>query len=150
MEVGTEVIGPQAPASPFFIYAARQRQSGPAATGGNVALQREHERAMHSPEPPCEIFEGRLLPAPITHGCSDLHVRARQRMVLEKAEKLTADAVSERHYRQSTRPFRRRGERSAHVEQSPVAHAGGFGSEIARRGQSHAAIVVNERVVTPF
>src|SRR6478736_9240935 len=62
IQVRREVSGPQAPAAPLFEDTARQREAGPAAAGGHIALDGERCRAMHAPEPPREILERRLLP----------------------------------------------------------------------------------------
>src|SRR5688572_23912693 len=49
--------------------------------------------------------------------------------------------------RQSLRTCRRGGERGPHVEQAPVAHAGGFGRQIRGSRGTHAAIVVDQRFI---
>src|SRR6185503_33148 len=103
VQIGTEVIGAQAPATPLFIDAARQGESGPATTRWNVALEREHERTMHAPEPPREIFEWRAFPAPVADRSRDLHVCTGEPVIAEQPDKLSADAVSEGDHGQTLR-----------------------------------------------
>src|SRR3954465_13562393 len=105
------MIGAQAPPSPFLVDAARKGKACPSATGRPITFHCEHGRPVRSPEPPGELTKGCMLPAPIAHGCCDLHVCAGQRVVLAQADELTADAVAECEYRQPLRAFGARGER---------------------------------------
>src|SRR5688500_1999931 len=58
-EVRPEMAGPQAPAAPLLVHAARQWQPRPATTAGHIPLEGQQQRPVHAPEPPGEVLERR-------------------------------------------------------------------------------------------